>query len=40
METLFSFLVLIIQLLVVLMIGAWVGDHIIQPRLERRHGKR
>lgn len=36
METLFAWLWLIIQLLTILMVAAFIGDHIVNPILRRR----
>ena len=36
METMFSLLVLIIPFLMILCIATFIGDHIVQPILDRR----
>lgn len=36
LELLFKFLVLFAQICAVYMVGAFIADHIVQPKVERR----
>lgn len=40
METLFSFLVLFAQVCAVFTVAAFIADHIIEPIIRRKHGRR